>query len=267
MTVVRACLRDGHGGSPTVVLDEAGQSDEERRRVPVALGTSHAVFVAARGGDVALRFFTAAAELPACGHGTVAALAYLARRGRYQGILHTPAGSFAGRAEPAGAVVSAAFDAGSVALREPTPDEPGPVLRALGVPAHQLAGPTVVATRGRPRLLVPVTSRAALAALAPDLPQLRAACDRLGLLGSYVYYRPAAGGRLAARMFAPSIGVPEDIANANSTACLAAHLARDGITGVVVDMGDALGAPATITATWDGGRVEVGATATMSPRD
>jgi trans-2,3-dihydro-3-hydroxyanthranilate isomerase len=45
-------------------------------------------------------------------------------------------------------------------------------------------------------------------------------------------------------MFAPSIGVPEDIANANSTACLAAHLGR----GLAVDMGDALGEPATILA-------------------
>jgi trans-2,3-dihydro-3-hydroxyanthranilate isomerase len=46
----------------------------------------------------------------------------------------------------------------------------------------------------------------------------------------------------------PSIGVPEDIANANSTACLAAHLAARGITDITVDMGDALGSPATITA-------------------
>lgn len=49
-------------------------------------------------------------------------------------------------------------------------------------------------------------------------------------------------------MFAPSIGVPEDIANANSTACLAADLAGRGVTEIAVDMGDSLGSPATITA-------------------
>jgi trans-2,3-dihydro-3-hydroxyanthranilate isomerase len=54
---------------------------------------------------------------------------------------------------------------------------------------------------------------------------------------------------VTARMFAPSIGVPEDIANANSTACLAVYLAREGMTDITVDMGDALGTPATITAT------------------
>jgi len=88
-----------------------------------------------------------------------------------------------------------------------------------------------------------------VADLDPDLDRLRAATDRLGLLGCYVYSVPAADGRLAARMFAPSIGVPEDIANANSTACLAAHLAGAGRADIAVDMGDSLGSPATVTAT------------------
>ncbi|MGA4844546.1 PhzF family phenazine biosynthesis protein [Streptomyces sp. G45] len=70
-------------------------------------------------------------------------------------------------------------------------------------------------------------------------------------------------------MFAPAIGVPEDIANANSTACLAAHLHAahpGGGAGIAVDMGDALGAPATITAAVTtseqaGSAVRVGGTA------
>ena len=68
-------------------------------------------------------------------------------------------------------------------------------------------------------------------------------------------------------MFAPSIGVPEDIANANSTACLAAHLSRRGFTTLTVDMGDSVSSPATVTATIetgpDGARVEVGGVATV----
>lgn len=98
-------------------------------------------------------------------------------------------------------------------------------------------------------MLVPVVSRRRLAALTPDFERLRAACDRLGLLGCYVYSPPTVEGRLAARMFAPSIGVDEDIANANSTACLSAYLAGDGRTEIAADMGDALGTSATITAT------------------
>nr|WP_240981842.1 MULTISPECIES: PhzF family phenazine biosynthesis protein [unclassified Streptomyces] len=67
-----------------------------RRRVPGLVGASHAVFVtpsAPAGGGApayALRFFTSEGELPACGHGTVAALARIAARdGEFDGLLHT----------------------------------------------------------------------------------------------------------------------------------------------------------------------------------
>ncbi|WP_327430951.1 PhzF family phenazine biosynthesis protein [Streptomyces sp. NBC_01236] len=273
VAIVDACLRNGGGGSPTAVLDETPLSDEQRRRVPVLAGTSHAVFVSPSGAQhsgaaVSLRFFTSEGELPACGHGTVAALAFLAARAggeEYRTLLHasgrvfegwslrdgtldeTPEGTSARTSE--GTSVDAAFEPGPVDLREPAENECGAVLAALGITRDTLAPGAAVASVGRPRLLVPLTTRSALAALTPDSGALRAACDRLGLLGCYVYSVPEPTGRAAARMFAPSIGVPEDIANANSTACLAAHLAGRGITRIAVDMGDSLGSPATITAT------------------
>jgi PhzF family phenazine biosynthesis protein len=199
---------------------------------------------------VALRFCTVDGDLPACGHGTVAALAVLAERAEraeYQTALHVAGQVFEGWASRRGGHIDAEFATASIALREPTPAEHALILPALGIGAEAPAG-TCVATLGRPRMLVPLASRAALAALAPEPERLRAACDRLGLLGCYVHTAPTPEGRAAARMFAPSIGVPEDIANANSTACLAAYLARQGITGIAVDMGDSLGRPSTITA-------------------
>ncbi|MFF4580089.1 PhzF family phenazine biosynthesis protein [Streptomyces sp. NPDC001389] len=277
--LVRACLRGGVGGSPTsVVLDDDGLSDEDRRRVPVEHGTSHAVFLRVSGDGAAhgpsprvrMRFFTSRGELPACGHGTVAALAFLAARaeaeGNYRATFHTAGRVFDGWAVRDTAGVAASFDPGPVSLRRPTATERASVLPALGI-ASDAAGPEVrVAGVGRERLLVPVTDRAALADLVPDLERLRDACDRAGLLGAYVYSPPSPVGTLAARMFAPSIGVPEDVANANSTACLAAHLAGQGVTEIAVGMGDAVGRPTTITATAhpgpSGPRIRVGGTAT-----
>ncbi|MFJ9908080.1 PhzF family phenazine biosynthesis protein [Streptomyces sp. NPDC101152] len=256
VTIVRACMRDGQGGSPTAVLDEASLSDDERRRVPVRTGTSHAVFVSVhgsrrRGPIVSLRFFTAEGELPACGHGTVAALAFLAERAGSQenrATIHASGRVFPGWSVREKAHVHAAFDPGPVDLRRPTAIECDLVLPALGVTSGTLAPGTRVASVGRSRLLVPLTTRSALTTLSPDFERLRAACDRLGFLGCYAYSVPASTGRVAARMFAPSIGVAEDIANANSTACLAAHLAGQGISNIAVDMGDSLGSPSTITA-------------------
>ncbi|MEV0270683.1 PhzF family phenazine biosynthesis protein [Hamadaea sp. NPDC050747] len=260
MTTVDACLRDGRGGSPTVVLAETGLSDEERRTLPVHSGTSHAVFVDVGETEVSLRFFTSTGELPSCGHGTVAAMAYLADRfGRRDFRLRTRERAFTGYATDD----AYWFDAGPVEVREPASGECDGVLEALG--AAPVAG-LCVASVGRARLLVPVADPATLAGLTPDLDRLRTECDRLGLLGCYVYSVPA-GGRAAARMFAPSIGVPEDIANANSTSCLAAYLAQDGDVSLTVDMGDALGVPAAIKAVAQrsetGPRVRVGGAAAV----
>jgi len=240
--LVRACTRDGAGGSPTAVLDEGPFTDAERRALPARLGASHAVFAQTRDdGSLSLRFFTAAGELPACGHGTIAALALFAHRHR-SGAYRLRAGGreFHGWTEVSAGRIRAAFDPGPVALRDPDPDAARAVLAALGTGADP--GGLRVAGVGRERLLVPIGGPAALADLAPDFGRLRAACDAAGLLGCYAYAPLPGTGRFAARMFAPSIGVDEDIANANSTVCLTAHLGA----AVEVDMGDALGRPATI---------------------
>jgi len=236
--------------------------------VPAEWGTSHVVFVAVRQGQVWLRFFTEVGELPACGHGTVAALAVLAERSglpEYRTTLHAGGRAFPGRAVRRPTGFEASFDPGPVTVRETTAPE-----RDLVLPLFPAcAGPAAVASVGRPRMLIPVADRAVLAALTPDLDRLREACDLLGLLGCYVYTAPVVDGRLAARMFAPSIGVPEDIANANSTACLAAHLSHQGFTTLTVDMGDALSSPSSITASVtetgpEGLRVQVGGVATLT---
>ena len=270
LTIVHACLRDGRGGSPTAVLDDQPSlTDDERRRVPALAGTSHAVFVTAEGSEASLRFFTAEGELPGCGHGTVAALAVLAERREgdaHEITLRTPGGALDGQVARQEGEFEAYFTPGPVTLRKPADGEHKAVLRALGV-AEDTPG-CMVATLGRPRLLVPLPTRSAVSALTPNLDDLRAACDDLGLLGCYVHSAPTPEPRVAARMFAPSIGVPEDIANANSTACLAARLSREGLPSVTVDMGDSLGSPATIRAGVrpgaDGRRIRVGGIARIA---
>ncbi|MET7375583.1 PhzF family phenazine biosynthesis protein [Micromonospora arida] len=284
VTIVSACLRDGRGGSPTSVVDESLSptpdandvlSDAERSRVPVRMGTSHAVFVGRVVDDepVNLRFFAAEGELPACGHGTVAAVAYLAGLrggGEHEFRLRASGRTFVGRATRDGGRIRASFDPGPVAVREATSFEVGLVVDALGVAAGDLLSGACVASLGRARMLVPVTAPGAVVALDPRLDRLRAACDQLGLLGCYVFSPPTRMGGVVARMFAPSIGVAEDIANVNSTACLAVRMVGSGFTELTVDMGDVLGEPATIIAAArpspTGVRVLVGADATIVRR-
>ncbi|MGW2304312.1 PhzF family phenazine biosynthesis protein [Streptomyces sp. NPDC001809] len=133
--------------------------------------------------EVRVRFFTSEGELPACGHGTVAALAFLASRAETGGgtgagpaqrvTVRTSARVFDGWVVRGGLHFSASFDPGPVCLRMPTAAELGPVLAALGIAAGAAVAGVQVAGVGRERLLVPVASRAALAALDPDLDGLR----------------------------------------------------------------------------------------------
>jgi trans-2,3-dihydro-3-hydroxyanthranilate isomerase len=238
-----------------VLDDDDSLTDEERSRVPAVAGTSHAVFVReVDDGEYELRFFTTEGELPACGHGTVAAVALLAERSGGGGDdfrvrLRAGTRRFEGWAVREGGRLTASFDPGPVSLRAAKSEEVEALAAGLGIAASDVAGEACVASVGRERLLLPVASRDVLAALTPDFVQLKEACDRFGFLGCYAYSVPEADGVTAARMFAPSIGVPEDIANANSTGCLAAYLAEQGVTRLSVDMGDRLGSPATITAT------------------
>ncbi|MEU6249019.1 PhzF family phenazine biosynthesis protein [Glycomyces sp. NPDC047010] len=237
--VVDACWRGAPGtGSPTAVVEDDGCAGADRTRVPVAAGTSHAVFLDRTDpAVVGLRFFTAAGELPACGHGTLAALAVLeGLDGRDEWRLRAGGQVFAGGIGTDGPW----FDAGTT--RHRTVDA-GPALAALGAEA---AGPVVAAGAARERLLVPVRAEA-LAGLAPDFAALKAACDAADLLGCFVYAEVRERW-FAARMFAPSIGVDEDAANANSAAALAGALVGDVPLRLVVSMGEPLGLPSRIRA-------------------
>jgi trans-2,3-dihydro-3-hydroxyanthranilate isomerase len=262
--LVDACLRNGAGGSPTAVVTSCGGLDDvELARIPSRMGTSHVAVVyphGSSGGSRTLRFFTAEGELLACGHGTVAAIAVLSLQGArqgFQGLLR-----LAGRdreatgtvqAEPDGSdVVEAWFDQGTVEHRGTTGDELAAFLTALGLERdalHADDAPAVVSP-GRARVLIPVLDRTVLASIRPDQERLAAESRRYRQLGCFVYVPPSSGDPAVARMFAPAIGVFEDIANANSTGCLAAHLLITGRNPTIaVDQGDALGQPSTVHAT------------------
>ncbi|MFF0268011.1 PhzF family phenazine biosynthesis protein [Kribbella sp. NPDC004536] len=266
VTVVDACVRrDGRGGSPTAVTDDdPTATDPDRRAVAAAAGTSHAAFLGAGrtpDGGWPVRFFTATGVLAGCGHGTVAAQAVRLTRtglGELYDRQHTGGRTFDTVAIRRPAGIEVWFDQGLVALRDPAPDECTAIVAVLGLTAddpHPTDAPRIAAP-GTPRVLVPVRDRAALFRVHPDLGRLTAVCRRYGVLGCFVYVPPVGDRPGAARMFAPAIGVDEDVANANSTGCLAAHLLDT--TGaqtiaIEVEQGDTLGRPSSVLASARGG--------------
>ncbi|MFF0153561.1 PhzF family phenazine biosynthesis protein [Micromonospora sp. NPDC005203] len=274
VTIVDACTRRRKGGSPTAVLiDDSTLSDSSRRAIVRRAGTSHAAFVAADPKNTpTVRFFTAHGELTNCGHGTIAAQAFLLHRRRIR--KHRVRQRTGGRTFDATAIqrddgIEVWFDQGTVELQCPAAGLDS-ILAALGITSNDMAADDTpcVASPGTPRLLVPVRTLPTLLAMRPDLGRLAAGCRRLGYLGCFVYLLSPTRRAAAARMFAPAIGVGEDVVNANSTGCLAAHLfATHGLSGIDVEQGHTAGRPssvfATATATADGISVRVGGMATV----
>jgi trans-2,3-dihydro-3-hydroxyanthranilate isomerase len=285
--IVDACLRDDAGGSPTGVVIADGLSVASCRALPGRWGTSHVGVVARAPVDGAwpVRFFTADAELAGCGHGTIAVHALLndsRSAGETSSAQITGGRRFEVRSRARGDALEVWFDQGTVTVRAAEPHAAGEAAEALGLAAGELAigDPPVVASPGTPRLLLAVAERESLWSARPDLERLAELCRRNGWLGCFLYHRVGARAdrraRAAARMFAPAIGVSEDVANANSAGCLAAHLTATGREDLVeVDQGDALGRPSRIWAranqagrvwlTWVGGLARVAHEVTVPP--
>jgi PhzF family phenazine biosynthesis protein len=220
-----------------------------------------------------VRFFTTHGELANCGHGTIAAQAFLLHGSgatERDGSQRTGGRTFRTTAIRRDDGVEVWFDQGTIELQDTPSENLDGMLSALGIEPAAIATDDApsVASPGTPRLLVPVQTTAVLHSLRPDLPRLAAECRRRGYLGCFVYTTSPARDRATARMFAPAIGVGEDVVNANSAGCLAAHLhATYGCGSVKVEQGHTAGRPslvfATATVTPDGISTRIGGTATI----
>jgi trans-2,3-dihydro-3-hydroxyanthranilate isomerase len=256
VTVVDACTRDGRGGSPTtVVIDDATLTDDRRRAIASTAGTSHTAFVDTSAADTpAVRFFTTAGELENCGHGTIAAQAVLLQRSgaaQHHGHQRTGNRTFAATAVRRRDGIEVWFEQGIIALRDRADAANSGIIAALGLtPDDVIADDIRVASPGTPRILVPVREPRTLLSTRPDFTALAAECRRLGLLGCFTYALSPTARTAAARMFAPAIGVNEDIVNANSAGCLGAHLLDTSRNGEIeIHQGDTLGRPSSVLAT------------------
>ncbi|MEU4532853.1 PhzF family phenazine biosynthesis isomerase [Micromonospora ureilytica] len=275
VTVVNACTRSGGGGSPTaVVIDDAMLTDDDRRAIARGTGTTHSAFIDASRADAPrVRFFTSARELTNCGHGTIAAQAILLYRSgavEHHGRQCTGGRTFATTAIRRQDGIEVWFDQGAIALPDGADETDGGIIAALGLERADIAADVRVASPGTPRLLVPVRDRRTLLSMQPDFDRLATECRRLGYLGCFTYALSPTARTGAARMFAPAIGVDEDIANANSVGCLAAHLLDTSGNGAIeIHQGDTLQSPSSVfgsaTYTADGIVARIGGLVDLGP--
>ncbi len=251
-------------GNPAgVVLDAEGLEEGDMQALARELGVSETVFVLPGGADAAsaggqagdrwrFRYFTPAREVPLCGHATLAAVHLLAVEGR----VRVPAGGRRLVVEtgvgPRSVEVEALPDdgvgargGGLASVRvwlelapprfRPFTGEPAELAAVLGLAPdhfHSVLQPAL-AYSGLWHLLVPVAAPEVLDLLRPDRGALAALNTSLGVHTTHVFAAPPSPpvASLAARDFAPALGIAEDPQTGTANGALAAWLAALGWLG------------------------------------
>jgi PhzF family phenazine biosynthesis protein len=239
-----AFTTDPAGGNPAgVVLDASDLTDDEMLAIAAKVGYSETAFVlprAERTFDV--RYFSPKAEVPFCGHATIATSVALAERiGDGTLTFHTPAGEIT--IETSGGTASLTSVPTSTA-----PADPSLVSAALEALGYKEIGdgPVHVGFGGARHLLIPVQDREQLRELDYDFDALRDLMLAHDLTTVHLFWRESAE-LVHARDPFPVGGVVEDAATGAAAAAFGGYL-RDleGPQRFVISQGEDMGRPSRL---------------------
>ena len=246
------------GNQVAVYFDAADLSDAQMQRTAREMNLSETVFVLPgdADADASVRIFTPTAELPFAGHPILGTAFILAGEDTEAATirLRTKAGVIALELTRRDGEVTFAE------MRQPLPTvtpfaEPEALLAALGT-THAVL-PIEAYDNGPVHVMVALPDEAAVAAVVPDL----GALGRLGTMGVSCF--AGTGTRFKTRMFAPSLGVPEDPATGSAAGPLAVHLVRHGVvepgTTIEIHQGAEIARPSLLRARVEGSRDKVDA--------
>ncbi len=251
------------GGNPAgVVLDATALDGAAMQAIATDVGYSETAFLTHVGADriYDVRYFSPAAEVPFCGHATIATAVALAQRdGAGDLILKTKAGPVAVRTQADGTDITATLT--SVAPRiapPPTDDELARALAALRWSVADLdpALPPRIAYAGARHLILSARTRARLADLDYDFEALKAYMLEYDLVTVDLVFRQDATTFHARNPF-PVGGVVEDPATGAAAAAFGAYLrALELVTPparVTIHQGEDMGRPSLLLIDLDAG--------------
>src|SRR4051812_1393968 len=210
------------GNQVAVFTDARDLPEEQLQRLAREVNFSETVFVypPQLEGHVRVRIFTPSTELPFAGHPVLGTAFVLAGPMQLVEIgIETGRGLVVVELEREGARI--AFGR----MRQPHPQisefpHTEELLDALGGVSSEL--PVELYDNGVPHVLVALSSREQVAALAPDFGRI----EKLGAYGINCFH--ADGTRVKTRMFGIGLGMTEDPATGSAAGPLALHLVRHG---------------------------------------
>jgi PhzF family phenazine biosynthesis protein len=253
---------DPSGGNPAgVVLDASALGDAEMQRIAADVGYSESAFVVGRDGDAYdVRYFSPEAEVPFCGHATIATGVAL---GDGDHVFRTRSGDVPVRVRDGMATLTSV----EPSVREPDPADLDEALRALRWTREELdpALPPRIAYAGAHHLILAAATRERLADLDYDFDALKALMLRLDLTTVALVWREDET-RFQARNPFPVGGVVEDPATGAAAAAFGAYLREIGAVTpparVTVVQGVDMGRPSRIEVDVAAGRPNIAVSGT-----
>ncbi|CAM5423946.1 oxidoreductase [Streptomyces avidinii] len=278
-----AFSEDPAGGNPAgVVLDATGLDGAAMLEIAAGLGYSETAFLSAppeglggaAGRAFAVRYFSPKAEVPFCGHATVATAVALGERvGPGELVFSTRAGTVpVSVTRTDGGALRATLTSVEPHTEDLDPADLAEALAALDWPAADLdpAFPPRIAYAGARHLVLGAATRARLADLDYDFDRLAALMRRLDLVTVQLVHR-AGPAEFHVRNPFPVGGVVEDPATGAAAAAFGAYARELGLVPadavLTLHQGADMGRPGTLTVELRAGdpRVRVGGAGVRIP--
>ena len=223
-------------GNPAgVVVNADGLDEQQMQQIARELNNSETAFLfppEGEGHDGLIRYFTPTAEVPICGHATVAAMYARACEEKLEscvlryktkiGVL--PFEIIQQEEDYQVLMTQGAFEAGEL-LNEQACIR---LLAALGLHDEDLEKkcPIQIVSTGHSKVMIGIKSRETLNALSPDYGALAVLSHQISCNGYFVFTFDSDRDDVLinGRMFAPAVGINEDPVTGNANGPLGAYL-------------------------------------------
>ena len=217
-------------GNPAGVVITGGDFLDDNTCISTAaeLRYSETAFIKRNGPcDFTIRYFTPVSEVDLCGHATIASFYVL----KHSGIIND--GNFTARTKAGNLNINVKNNTVMMDMASPvhiaTISEESEIKRlyeilgAENIPESGML-PMIIST-GLPDIIMPVSGRAELNSLAPDMNSLSALSEEYNVVGVHPFAPDASNEVTAhARDFAPLYGINEEAATGTASGALAYYL-------------------------------------------
>lgn len=249
-----AFTSDPSGGNPAgVVLDARALTNEEMQAIAAEVDDAETAFVTGRTDDgLDIRYFSPIAEVPFCGHATVATAVALVERGIVGAgelVFRTPVGPVVIRTVHDDDGVTASFTSVEPHVEELPAEVLARLLAELGVDATDLDPrmPPALSFAGNRHPIVVLADRGVFDRFRFDPDRVRALMDEQDWRGTVTVLHATDAHDITARNLFPVGRITEDPATGSAAASVGAYLRARGLVvppaAVTIHQGAHVGRP------------------------